>query len=117
MKAFIFSSVIILFIFAITLANGIFVQKSAACLIDEAQEMQMGNGALESLTARWSENRFFVSITTSQDEILKIDDVLAQLKEYEKQSNKSEFYSCRALLIEYLVQIKGDEELSLNNII
>ena len=117
MKAFIFSAVIVICIFALTLANGSFVQKATANLIDEAEEMQINNGGLERVASLWHENRFFISITTAQDEILKIDDIIAQLKAYEQEGNAGEFSACRALLTEYLAQIKSDEELSLDNII
>ena len=117
MKAFIFSTAIVIIIFALTLTNGYFVQKATADLIAEAQKMQTDNGSLEGLADLWEEKRFFISITTSQDEILKIDDALAQLKSHQEQRDKSGFYEQRALLIGYLVQIKSDEEISIDNLI
>ena len=117
MKAFIFSTAIVIIIFALTLTNGFFVQKATTDLLTKAQALQTDDSSLERLAALWDEKRFFVSITTSQDEILKIDDALAQLKSHRKQEDKSKFYEQRALLINYLVQIKSDEEISIDNVI
>lgn len=117
MKAFVISLSIILAIFLLTILNSVYVSHTAEFLIKEATAIEIGNGSVERFAELWEQKQFSIRITASHEETHKIDEALAVLMAKSKENDASGFCEERALLVEFLVQIRDDEKVCLDSII
>ena len=117
MKSFVVSSCIILSIFVATVLNSVFVSKATDELIRNAKEIQFSEESVEEFSQLWEKRQFLIRISSSHKETHRINEAVVVLKEKTKNNTRENFDEERALIIEYLIQIKDDETVSLDSII
>ena len=117
MKAFVVSLSVIFTIFLSTVINCIYVSHVADELIEQAVMLKIDDGSVERFAMLWEEKQFSIRMSSSHDETHKIDETLAVLEAKVKEGDASGFCEERALLVEYLVQIREDETVSFDSII
>ena len=117
MKTFIISLCSLITIFIFTIINGIYVSRTTSLLIDKAKRMDNDVVSVLSFAQEWEKHQFLIRISSSHKETHRIDEALSILKEKARNNVPDGFNEERALLIEYLTQIKEDETVSLDSII
>ena len=117
MKAFILSLSIVIAIFALTIINSIHVSHSTDILINEASSISLDAKSTSRFEEIWKKRQIIIRISSSHEEIHKIDEMLSVLKAKAENGISEGFYEERSLLVEYLVQIQEDEEVSFDSII
>lgn len=117
MKAFVISLIVIVGIFALTIANSILINNVTSVLIEQASALELGDGSIEQFSNLWYKKQIIIRMTSSHEETHKIDEVLSILDAKDKEGNCADLQEERALLVEYLLQIKEDETITFDNII
>ena len=117
MKAFIVSVSIIFVIFAFTIINSIYIDHVTEDLIGHARALSMDVDSVEAFSSLWEKKQFSLRLSSSHEETHKIDEVLAVIRSKVTTKDEVGFCDQRALLVEYLIQIHDDEDISLDSII
>ena len=117
MRAFIISLSVTVIIFVLTIINCVCVNNATTSLIELSSRLQASDRSVEDFIALWEEKKALISISSSHEEIHKIDEALAVLQAKTMEKDASGFCEERALLTEYLKQIKEDETVSFDGII
>lgn len=117
MKAFVISLIVLFSFVALTIINAIYINNVTADFIEKAQGLGVGDCSVEDFIKGWEKHEPFIKISTSHKETHRIDEVLSVLERKSKNHTRNGFDEERALLIEYLTQIKEDETVSLDSII
>ena len=117
MKAFVISLIVLLFIFALTITNAIYVNNVTDFLIDSAKRLDITSGSVDEYIENWEQAQSFIKISSSHKETHRIDEALKELKIAASHGTEADFEEDRILLIEYLTQIKDDETVTWDSII
>ena len=117
MKAFILSISIIIAIFALTIINSIHVSRSTDILIKEASAIDIDTKSTKRFEEIWKKRQIIIRISSSHEEIHKLDEALSVLKAKAENGISEGFFEERALLVEYLIEIQEDEIVTFDSII
>ena len=117
MKAFVVSVIVLSLMLAMTIANAIYINNVTEYFITEAESLSPRKESVAEYTQKWEKHLPVIKISTSHKETHRIDETLEVLMAKAENGICTEFEEGRALLIEYLNQIKDDEQVSLDSII
>ena len=117
MKAFVISLATLLALFALTIFNGICINKTIDSLLNSASSITHSNNSIAVFSKEWDKAEPLIRLSSSSKETHKIDEAIKVLKIKSISKNASGFYEEKELLMEYLQQIKDDEKVSLDSII
>ncbi|MBO5313442.1 MAG: DUF4363 family protein [Clostridia bacterium] len=117
MKAFIVSVCVLTVIIALSIFNSVYINNVTSTLLQEAEFIEMTVESVSRFKELWSEHEPFIRLSSSHKETHRIDEVISVLMSKAEDSVQSGFDEERALLIEYLTQIKEDETVSFDSII
>jgi hypothetical protein len=100
-----------------TAVNALYINKVTLSLIDEAKELALNSDSINSFTENWEKALPIIKISTSHKETHRIDESIATLLSKAEHGELQGFEEEKALLAEYLMQIKDDETVSFDSII
>ena len=117
MKTFVASIIILFIVFALTVANALYVSRVTSSLIKDAKELVLNSDSINGFTEKWEKVLPIIKISTSHKETHRIDESIAILLSKAEHGEAQGFEEEKALLAEYLIQIKDDETVSFDSII
>lgn len=117
MKSFIISTVFIVLIVALSVFNSLYINNVANVLIKEAEKLEFDDESVFDYSKLWEKYTPAIRISSSHKEAHRISEVIEILKSKAEKKIDAGFYEQRALLIEYITQIKEDETVSFDSII
>lgn len=117
MKSFIISLAVVISIFLLTIFNSIYINEAIDELTVSASKLTPTESSINQLISQWDKVGFAIRLSSSHKETHRIDEALEVLLAKVKSDTVAGFYEERALLIEYLHQIKEDESVSFESII
>lgn len=117
MKAFVISLSILILMVALTVLNSVCIVNITNSLIKEAEMLEVDAHSVSSFAKKWERSQLLIKLSSSHKETHRIDEVLEVLTEKARNKTENGFWEERALLIEYIIQIREDETVSLDSII
>lgn len=117
MKSFVISSIFIIIIVAFSIFNSVYINNVAIELIDKAQSLSFDDNSIFEYSDLWEKYTLTIRISSSHKETHRITEVIEVLKSKAENKIEAGFNEEKALLIEYINQIKEDETVSLDSII
>ena len=116
MKSFIVSISVILCLIGLTIGNAIYIDNVTSALLSEADILEVQGESTVHFSEQWEKHKPFIKISSSFEEVNRIDEAISVLLVKSKQNEAHGFYEEKALLIDYLTKIQMDETVSLDNI-
>ena len=117
MKAFTISVILFLLIVSLAVFNAIYINNVANELIADAKDLKTDDGSVYEFKEKWEKHQLIFRISSSHKETHRIGEAIEILLSKSQGNILSGFEEEKALLIEYITQIKEDETVSLDSII
>ncbi|MBQ8545702.1 MAG: DUF4363 family protein [Clostridia bacterium] len=118
MKAFIFAGLSILILILIVVVNGIYVSSVSKELEELSTELSFDDkNGLEELESYWRKNETIVCLSISHNDIDNLNIAIDVLKSKQKNGEDSGFYEYKAMLLNYIEEIRNKERVHIHNIL
>ncbi len=115
MKAFIISLCIVLVLTLLIGFNAIYINKVTKELISRTDSTSFDN--YSELVLLWQKRKMIISLCANHREVDKIEEQIVLIKNACKSKSKDELDRAKALVTNYINQIKRHEELTIDNIL
>ena len=118
MKSLIFSLCALILLVGVIILNGIYIKNVTSDLEDIAERIAWRDmESIESFKELWEENEHKICLSVSHKDIDNVNIAISVLEEKEKTGEKDSFYEYRALLLEYVKEIRNKERVHIDNIV
>lgn len=118
MKSLIFSLCALILLVGIIILNGIYIKNVTADLENEAMKISWQDEAsIQDFRELWESNEHKICLSVSHKDIDNVNFALSVLESKQKDGEKDSFYEYRALLCEYIKEIRNKERVHIDNIV
>ena len=118
MKSLIFSLCALILLVGIIILNGVYIKNVTTDLENLAKKITWGDmESIDAFKVSWEENEHKICLSVSHKDIDNVNIAVSVLEEKQKTGEKDAFYEYRALLLEYVTEIKNKERVHIDNIV
>lgn len=118
MKSLIFSICAIIILVSTIIFNGIYIKNVTSNLENLANNISwQDEESIQKFRELWDESEHKICLSVSHKDIDNVNFALSVLEEKQKSDEKDSFYEYRALLYEYIKEIRNKEKLHFDNVI
>lgn len=118
MKSLIFSLCALILLVGVIILNGIYIKNVTSDLEDIAERIAWQDmESIEAFKELWEENEHKICLSVSHKDIDNVNIAISVLEEKGESNEKDSFYEYRALLLEYVKEIRNKERVHIDNIV
>ncbi len=118
MKASVISIVVLSVLILGIVGNGIYINSITDDLIKEVNSLEAGeNEELYQAYEHWQKHHFYICLSSPHEKTDKIEECFIVMLEKAQNNENEGFYEYKALLANYIKEIKRIQELSIDSII
>lgn len=118
MRASIIAVTVLLLLLLIIICNGIYINFITGDLLNEIKGLNPSDEkALNDAYEHWEKHHFYICLSSPHEKTDKIEEAFLVLLEKAKAGESDAFYEYKALLLNYIEEIRRIQAVSLDSII